>query len=82
VNARKLSDARRPGDFDETITWHAVADQLPDAETTVLVHAPNVDEPVWLGWYDGVFWFGVDGTEYEDDEVVAWAQLPAGWRKG
>jgi hypothetical protein len=67
----------------ETINWISVEQQLPDAETTVLVHAPGADEPVWLGWYDGFFWFAVTGDGYGDEdeiaaEVKAWATMPGG----
>jgi len=64
--------------FDESIRWHNVLDQMPDADQTVLVWAPTVDEPVWLGWYDGAFWFAIDAADYEDDAVKAWASLPSG----
>ena len=64
--------------YNETIQWHSVGDELPDAETTVLVQAPTLEEPVWLGWYDGCFWFAVDATDYEDGEVIAWAHIPTG----
>ena len=64
--------------IEECITWHEVAEQLPDTERTVLVYAPDFDEPVWLGWYDGVYWFGVDGVEFEDGTVKRWAELPSG----
>lgn len=64
--------------FDESIRWHNVLYRMPDADETVLVWAPTCKEPVWLGWYDGVFWFAVDATDYEDDAVKAWAKVPAG----
>lgn len=67
----------------ESIQWISVTEQLPDADTTVLVHAPGADDPVWLGFYDGVFWFAVTGAAYGDQdeiaaEVSAWATMPAG----
>jgi hypothetical protein len=67
----------------ETIMWHAVADKLPDDETMVIVHAPAADEPVWLGFYDGCYWFSADGPEYGNEEEIAapvthWADLPVG----
>jgi hypothetical protein len=67
----------------ETIEWRQVADELPDADTFVLVYAPGAVEPVWLGFYDGVYWFSVDGPEYGNEEeiaapVVAWAPMPKG----
>lgn len=70
----------------ETISWISVEDQLPDADTTVLVSAPESDEPIWLGFYDGVYWFAVGGEDYGTDEgelgaVVAWAEMPGGPKK-
>jgi hypothetical protein len=67
----------------ETIQWIAVSDSVPDADTTVLVCAPGSDEPIWLGHYDGVFWFAVGGEGYGDEdeipqEVTAWASMPMG----
>ncbi len=64
----------------ETITWHEPTEQLPDVDVTVLIHIPGFIKPgpVWLGWYDGVFWFGVGDIELEDDAVVRWAELPKG----
>ena len=52
----------------ETISWKSVEDELPDVDTTVLLHAPGADEPVWLGHYDGVFWFAVGGEGYGDED--------------
>ena len=67
----------------EHVEWRAVSDGLPDDDTTVLVHAPGASEPAWLGFYDGVYWFSVDGPEYGNEEeiaqpVTAWAPMPRG----
>lgn len=62
----------------ESIAWHFVEEDLPDADTTVLVYAPECIEPVWLGWYDGVVWFAVDASTFESKQVKAWADVPAG----
>lgn len=67
----------------EYVTWIDVADHLPDSDEVVLVSAPGANEPVWLGFYDGVYWFSVDGPEYGNEEeiaatVVAWAVMPKG----
>ena len=67
----------------EQIKWIAVTGQLPDCDTTVLVHAPGADEPVWPGFYDGCYWFSVDGSEYGNEDeiaapVTAWATMPRG----
>ena len=67
----------------EQIEWRSVTEALPDVDTGVLVHAPGSDEPVWLGHYDGVYWFAVGGEGYGDEdeiaaEVTAWAEMPRG----
>lgn len=67
----------------EQVEWILVKDATPDADTTVLVYAPGSDEPVWLGFYDDVYWFAVTGDGYGDPdeiaaEVVAWAPIPKG----
>lgn len=67
----------------ETLSWISAAEQLPDSDTTVMVHAPKASEPVWLGYHDGDSWFSVDGSEYGNEEeliaeVVAWAEMPMG----
>lgn len=67
----------------ETINWISVDEQLPDDNIAVLVYAPGADEPVWIGSYDGVYWFSEAGPEYGNDEeiaarVTAWAHVPKG----
>lgn len=32
--------------------WHAVEDQLPDADLLVIVYMPEGSEPVWFASYD------------------------------
>lgn len=51
---------------------------MPDDHISVLVYAPEADEPVWIGWYDGVYWFSSEGGEYAPDAVKAWAEMPRG----
>jgi hypothetical protein len=66
----------------ETIVWYS-ADAPPEDEDPVLIFSPGADEPVWVGFYDGVYWFakGCD-NEYGDGQgetpVKAWAPLPTG----
>jgi hypothetical protein len=67
----------------ETLMWNAVAEKLPDDDTTVIVYAPGAEEPVWFGFYDGVYWFATTGEEYSNEEeihapVTHWADLPVG----
>ena len=61
----------------ELIEWHDVTDQVPDADTTVLIFAPACSEPVWIGWFDGTEWYDTSGCELAGP-VLRWAHLPAG----
>jgi hypothetical protein len=61
----------------ETITWHRVEEQLPEVDLRVLVCAPEFEERVQFGWYDGVYWFSDDG-DFEAGDVIAWADAPKG----
>lgn len=68
---------QRPPALVGPVTWHASRVRKPDAGTTVLVHNPADDEPVWLGWWDdgAGTWMNVEG--FELPEVTWWADLPA-----
>lgn len=57
------------------VDWHEASD-LPDADTTVLVHCLAGDEPVWVGYFDGETWRSTDGDDLEDSVVLHWAHLP------
>jgi hypothetical protein len=66
----------------EEIVWIRVG-LLPDSDTTVLVFAPDADDPVSAGYHDGESWFEVCGREYGNPHeiaapVIAWAELPRG----
>lgn len=61
----------------EQLEWNS-ASSPPDPDTTVLIKCPKLDEPVWFGWYDGVYWFLIDGADLNEGDVTAWADLPAG----
>ena len=60
----------------ETITWHRLPGQMPDADTTVLVEAEHADE-VWPGYLDGTTWRWATSLPV-DGKVLAWADMPAG----
>lgn len=53
--------------------WIPCTDLLPDSDTTVLVHDPNADEPVWFGWHDGETWRQSDAQRITPTH---WQHLP------
>jgi hypothetical protein len=56
--------------------WVDACKQLPDSDTTVLIHCPISDDPVWIGYHDGEMWRQIDGEALPDDFVDHWAELP------
>ncbi len=63
---------------EETIRWISVKDALPDDKTTVLMFAPEVDEPVWPGYHDSDGWFNTFHFPCAPGAVTAWAPMPKG----
>ncbi|WP_119157459.1 hypothetical protein [Caldimonas tepidiphila] len=61
----------------ETITWHPVAEQMPDGDTTVLMALEGDDEPTWPGFYAGGGWYYVSGGRVAG-HVTDWADMPGG----
>ena len=66
----------------ETITWIAVADQLPDDDISVLVFAPQSadwdGETVWIGHHDGEHWIDTEGSDWPEKVVTHWAEMLVG----
>jgi hypothetical protein len=61
----------------EAIEWVPVGDSMPDADTTVLLFAPDSCDPVWPGYHDGDDgWKWADGQEASG--VTHWAAWPTG----
>lgn len=56
-------------------TWISVEIGIPDADQSVLVYAPDADEPVWLGFFDGEVWRDVNSDEYRCP-VTHWMSIP------
>lgn len=73
----RLPTGEKLATVEEAVRWHSAA-ELPDSDLSVLIYAPNMDEPVWIGWHDGMSWVGADGAKYPPGSVVAWSDLPAG----
>jgi hypothetical protein len=62
----------------ETLVWYS-ADAPPDDDTTVMINMPKSDEPVWLGWHEGIqCWHTIEGAELARGTVTAWAAMPTG----
>ena len=60
-----------------TVTWYPAQWQLPDSDTTVLIHRPKAIDPIWLGYHDGETWRLADGESLDEGDVIHWANLPA-----
>lgn len=75
-----------PERFVAALAWIPVEQGLPDSDTTVLVYAPDGDEPVWLGFYGdpfdgadaGLCWRYINNDQARG--VTHWAVLPEGPR--
>ena len=55
--------------------WKSVKYEMPDSEQSVLIHAPDEDEPVWLGYHDGESWRWIDARQLET-KVTHWMSIP------
>lgn len=53
--------------------WKSVDDELPDADTTVLVCTKGCVEPVWIGYLDGEVWRDIDSVPIV---VTHWTDFP------
>lgn len=58
--------------------WHDAAKELPDRHIIVLMHCPNSDEPVWMGYYSDEGWRTDQCDGLEAGTVTHWADLPEG----
>jgi hypothetical protein len=58
------------------IIWVPCAEQLPDDDITVLVHAPNDFDPVFVAYHDSGTWRDQNGTEYDNDYITHWMSFP------
>lgn len=56
------------------LNWRNMKD-LPEPGTTVLIHVPHDDEPVWFGFWDGRRWHYIEGLPVRS-EVKHWCGVP------
>jgi len=63
------------------VVWHDAEYELPDSDTTVLLHCPQSSDPIWFGYHDGETWRSVDNEKHAEGVVTHWADLPAPPRK-
>src|SRR5918994_3940377 len=56
------------------LNWQSM-NRLPEAGTTVLIHVPHDDEPVWFGFWDGRRWHYIEGLPVRS-EVKHWCGVP------
>jgi len=57
----------------EETRWRDCSREMPDADTTVLIACPDENEPVWMGYWDGLAWWSVEGGTVK---VSHWKHLP------
>ena len=62
----------------ENITWADANETLPDDNTTILLFAPESDEPIWIGYHEDDSWYVVEGNAMPSGSVMYWANLPYG----
>lgn len=60
----------------ESLTWHPVAERMPDANEYVLIWYVGVGNPGdWCaGWFDGEQWRDSDAYPMHPLTVTHWAQ--------
>lgn len=57
--------------------WFLCEHEMPDADETVIVHAPKANEPVWFGYFDGEVWREPSGDALTGkDQPIAWRRFP------
>lgn len=63
----------------ETITWHKSKKYLK-ADTNYLVHVLMRGKVEFVGdaYYTGAYWI-IDREPFENELIIAWAELPKGW---
>lgn len=58
------------------VKWVDASKEKPDSDTTVMIHCPVGDDPVWMGYHDGETWRTIDDEPIDEKLVDHWAHLP------
>ena len=56
--------------------WIPVTESLPDSDTTVMTFVAESNEPIWPGYHDGYFWYGLNGEIVNDETITHWMAFP------
>ena len=59
---------------EKELNWRDMT-EMPAPGSTVLIHIPKDDEPVWFGFWDGRRWHYIEGLPVRS-EVRHWCQVP------
>lgn len=60
------------------LTWVNAESNPPDDDVTVLIFAPILEEPVWMGYLEDGIWYLVEGEALHDGIVTHWSDFPPG----
>jgi hypothetical protein len=82
TRAAVIANAQRVRDLEQgqqllplaqNAAWKSCNDEMPDDGMTVMVHHPEENEPVGMGYLSGTTWRCVDGLRVE---VTHWMDVP------
>lgn len=61
----------------ELIRWTRTSERMPDDGKLVLLICVGDDSP-WMGYRNGLNWYGADGMPFRLDTETYWAEIPTG----
>jgi hypothetical protein len=62
----------------EEIIWHKSKKELKEGSHLAHILLPGGNELIRDAYYTGAYWV-VDRSPFENDSIIAWAELPEGW---
>lgn len=60
----------------ESITWHKYPKEKPAKKNYYLVHVQGMGEK----WFTTDEWYHNEWVVHPYDEIIAWTELPKGWK--